>query len=422
MRKTIIAALAIAIAPISGPQAQAVGTYCDFADEPKAIVQWQPSPAEWELAELEASTMSIAELAGASLVISYSGNAADLTSAEKAENLRRLGAKQLANAFLHQNYAGAILFTTNANSGKTAAAETEAFNYPKPWQFTAVDQEGGSVVRLSGDIAPPLSAAVIGQTRNPKIAKMNAFHSGNQLRAAGIDVVFAPVTDVRTTKTEPGLAARTYGASAESVSKMVVAQIRGYAQSGVMPALKHFPGLGGINADTHFAAGVYNGSLKNLCDTHIAPFKDAILAGAPMVMVGHANYKVFGDRPASANSMLLREILRNELGFEGIVITDSMTMAAASTNLGTGKNLFIRSLAAGTDLLLMPGNPSQAKAAIGKALANGNLDVAERRMSIARVIAHRLAFERIASSLPSFNPGSKKLKAAALNFQASVVK
>jgi beta-N-acetylhexosaminidase len=296
------------------------------------------------------------------------------------------------------------------------------FNLKHPWQFTSIDQEGGSVIRLSGDIAPPLSAATIGKTKNPKYAKTNALLSGNQLRAAGIDVVFAPVADVRTSKTEATLAARTLSSNPALVSKLVVAQIRGYAQSGVMPGIKHFPGLGGISADTHFAAGVYKGDVATLCRTHIQPFHAAIASGAPMVMIGHASYKPFGENPATANPKILKDLLRAELGFTGIAITDSMSMAAAKTGMKVGQNVYVRALRSGIDLLLMPGNAVQAKAAVGKALANGNLDVAERRLSIARVIAHRIAFERVASSLPASEPGSIQLKKAALDFQKIVLR
>lgn len=420
MRKIFVAAFLCGLLPLTAPTQAAHISYCNLAATPLAEGAALPNEAELLEAEITANAMSIAELAGASLVVSYTGNAADLTPAEKAENLRRLGAKQLSNVFRKNNFAGAILFSNNANTGKTAAAEIGAFSFQSPWQFTAVDQEGGTVVRLGGDIAPPLGAEVIARNKKPELAKLNAFHSGNQLRAAGIDVVFAPVADVRTSETESSLAVRTYGSTPARVSKMTVAQIRGYTQSGVMPAVKHFPGLGGVSTDTHVSASTFKGNLSDLCNIHVKPFQSAIAAGAPMVMVGHATYKPFGANPASANPKILSGLLRTELGFEGIIITDSMTMKAAQANLGEGKNLFVRSLRAGVDLLLMPGNPVQAKAAIGKALANGNLDVAARRESIARVIAYRLAYERIAATLPKSAAGSAKLKKIALEFQAKV--
>lgn len=420
MQKIVAAAFLCGLLPLSTPTQAVTASYCNFAPTPRANVAWAPTDGEWVEAENLANAMSISELAGASLVVSYTGNAVDLTAAEKSENLRRLGAKQLSTAFLENNFAGAILFSANANTGKSAAAENDAFDFQTPWQFTSVDQEGGTVVRLRGDIAPPLSAAVIARNKKPELAKLNAFHSGNQLRAAGIDVVFAPVADVRTADTESSLAVRTYGSTPSMVSKMTVAQIRGYAQSGVMPGVKHFPGLGGVSTDTHVAVSAYKGGLSELCVIHVKPFQAAIAAGAPMVMVGHSTYKPFGPNPASANPEIVSGLLRSELGFDGIIITDSMTMAAAQANLGAGKNLFVRSLRAGVDLLLMAGNPIQAKAAIGKALANGNLDVTERRESIKRVIAYRLAFERIVGTLPKFPAGSTKLKKTALEFQARV--
>jgi beta-N-acetylhexosaminidase len=130
-------------------------------------------------------------------------------------------------------------------------------------------------------------------------------------------------------------------------------------------------------------------------------------------MIGHGIYPDLSPNPATGSRRIVTDLLRNEMGFEGITITDSMTMAAAAANLPADENLYIRALSAGVDLILMAGNPLSTKARIAAALESGKLSVDERRASVARVLAFRAAQARNAASLKQYKPGSAQLLQAA---------
>jgi beta-N-acetylhexosaminidase len=398
--------------------AQATPEICSLSINTPRVTQaaWLPTSLEWQQARAEAAAMSLSELAGASMVVSYVGQARALSSTAGNVNLEKLGARSPGAGIKQLGAAGAILFRGNATTGKTAAAEITKLKLNQSDALIAIDQEGGTVVRLRGDIEPPIPASRIGEIGKSAVAEKSAYLSARQLVAAGINIVFAPVADVRTSRTEPSLAARTFGSSADKVGNLIAAQVRGYARAGLMSSLKHYPGLGGISTDTHLTAGKYKGSKSNFCEIHVKPFAIAVNAGAPMVMVGHANYPDFGNVPATANRKLVHDLLREELGFDGIIITDSMSMAASATNLKAGRSNTVRAMKSGVDLLLMPANPVRAKSEIQKALTNGNLSVTERRESIARVIAWRSAFTRVRATLPKFEAGNSMLQSDAIAF------
>lgn len=381
---------------------------------------WLPNQAEWLRAADLVQEMLIAELAGASLVGNYAGDLQHQTEADAVLNQKSLGSPDAAIGIRSLGLIGVTLFSQNADSGKTAATQIAELGDQLPYFFTAVDQEGGSVVRLRNDIEPPIPAARLGEIADATVARESARLSAEQLRAAGINVVFAPVADIETAKTESSLAKRTFGKDSQLAAELVGATVQGYASAGVLPTLKHFPGLGGISTDTHNSAGTYTGSFAKLCNHHLKPFAAGIAAGAPIVMLGHAVYPMYGKLPASANPKIIRELLREDLSFRGIVITDSMAMAAASTAISGRQNVWVRSLKAGADLLLMPSNSVRAKTAIAKALTNGNLSVIERRAALTRVFAWLMANERNVSELPTYPAGSSVLKEAAIDFRKSL--
>lgn len=226
-------------------------------------------------------------------------------------------------------------------------------------------------------------------------------------------MVFAPVADVRSPKTPKQLRPRTLGYNSKLVGQLVAAQATGYNEQGVLAVIKHFPGIGSVPADTHKAAAKYAYSLERLCAYDLAPFRISITAGVAGVMIGHGIYPAISADPATGSREIVTDLLRNEMGFDGIIITDSMTMKAAAANLGPDENLYIRAVASGVDLILMAGNPASTKARIAAALTSGKLSVEERRASIARVIAYRAAQARNAASLKKYKPGSTRLLQAA---------
>ena len=408
-RLALVTALAIAVMPSVSP-ARATEQLCPETLTPASDFPWMPSESEWTSARERAQSMSIDELAGASLVVQYQGRNNKRSNKQSAYNLHVLGKKQPSRALPNLAPAGVILFRDNARTARQAYWEAKAFGaVMDPLFFTSVDQEGPPVVRLSRDIQPPVPASKLGRLADPKVAKENGFQSGRQLRAAGIDVVFAPVADVKNSKTPPSLRPRLISYNSQTVGQMVSAQVTGYNEQGVLAVIKHFPGIGSIPVDTHRRIGTYPYSLKRLCTYDLAPFRVAITNGVAGIMVGHGVYPMWSDNPASGSRKIVTDLLRNEMKFSGVIFTDSMTMKAASAHLKPRENIYLRALSSGIDLILMPGNPQETKQRIAKALSSGKLDVTERRESVARVIAFRTAQMRVAASLPKYKPGSATL-------------
>jgi beta-N-acetylhexosaminidase len=417
VRKRLLVATtiaALAVPAYLGSPAVATTRICPQETTAPPSLAWQPTEQEWEAATSQAESMTVEQLAGASLVVRYQGRDGKRSNAQSARNLHTLGKRQPSRALPLLGSSGVILFPDNAKSARQAYYESKAFNKVMPASFfTAVDQEGGTVVRLRGDIEPPVAAKIIGKKGSVDIAKENAFQSGRQLRAAHVAMVFAPVADVRSAKTPKSLRPRTLGYNSKLVGQLVAAQVAGYNEQGVLAVVKHFPGIGSIPADTHKASSRYSFTLDRLCAYDLAPFRWAISAGAVGIMVGHGVYPALSLNPASGSRKIVTELLRDEMGFNGIIITDSMTMKAAAANLEPNENLYIRTLSAGVDLILMAGNPASTKTRIVNALNSGNLSMEERRASIARVLAHRAAQSRVAASLKQYKPGSTRLLQAA---------
>jgi beta-N-acetylhexosaminidase len=364
--------------------------------------------------------MTNSQLASASLMVRYFGSNTKRTSSQSASNLRLLGARIPALALKNLQPSGVAYLRDNAKTAKAAAAEISLNEaQTSPWFATAVDQEGGAINRLSGDIEPPLAAFRIGAVNKTWVAKTVAEKSAKQLRAAKIKVVFAPVADVKSSVSSTSMSQRMLGSDAAKVSVLIKAQLQGYGQQGVLATVKHFPGLGGVKADTHKSIAQYAFTKQRLCSVDLAPFRAAVSGGAPSIMVGHGIYSGFGGDPASGNEVLVTQLLRQEMGFNGIIITDSMTMKGAQANLDPNENLYRRALQAGVDVILMPGNPVLVKRLIAKDLQSGTISIEDRRESIARVIAWQLARERVAQSSPIYPPGSPELQRAAKVFQST---
>jgi beta-N-acetylhexosaminidase len=200
-----------------------------------------------------------------------------------------------------------------------------------------------------------------------------------------------------------------FSTNAQKVGELASAQVIQYNLEGVTPVIKHFPGLGSIKNDTHTAISKYPHSLSRLCKIDLKPFRLAITAGATALMVGHGVYPSLGEAAASGNARILKDLLRTEMRYEGIIVTDSMSMDGATAGLQRSQNLYVRSLKAGVDVILMPGNPTIALQGIKRALETGKLSRAERRESIARLIAFRLAQQRVADAAQKFPAGSNFL-------------
>ncbi len=258
-------------------------------------------------------------------------------------------------ALRRRRAAGVILFRDNVTAPAQLRALTGRLRAAGGRPVVAVDQEGGEIRILPW--APPAKSAPE-QARTGTVGS-DAKAAGAALRAAGITVSLAPVGDVPSVA-GAALAGRAFSHDPDAAAKAMAAAVAGWRASAIAATAKHFPGLGGATVNTDFGPATIPRSRAQLEATDLPPFEAAIQAGVPLVMVGHARYPALDpDRIASQSRAIVGDLLRDRLGFRGVVVTDSME-ARASIATGTITTVSERAVRAGADLLLLTGAGSYA--------------------------------------------------------------
>ncbi|ONI73282.1 hypothetical protein ALI144C_46075 [Actinosynnema sp. ALI-1.44] len=215
------------------------------------------------------------------------------------------------------------------------------------------DFEHGAVQRIAGTTAYPRPMG-LGAARDPGKAAAAALGTAGELRQAGVRLNLAPLADVNS---DPGFpfGVRSYGEDPALISRLVAAQVLAYRSAGVVPAVKHFPGHGGVNADPHLELPTVDADMATMERVHFPPFRAAIAAGAPMIMTAHIVLKsVDPVMPSSLSAKVTTGILRDRMGFDGVVITDSIQMGAIRNTWGLG-SAAVRAIEAGADVVLSTG-------------------------------------------------------------------
>jgi beta-N-acetylhexosaminidase len=288
------------------------------------------------------------------------------------------------DALRDRRAAGVILFGGNIESPDQVRALTRALRQAGGRPIVSVDQEGGPIRRIPW--APPVASEPEQQATGT--AGLAARKAAVALRGLGITVSLAPVADVPSV---PGsvMAARSFSSDPAVTSRSVAAAVAGWRSGGVASTAKHFPGLGGATRNTDAAPVAIRRSRAQLDATDLPPFEAAIRAGVPLVMVGHARYPALDpNHIASQSRAIVEQLLRSELGFRGVVITDSME-ARASLASGSVAVASERAVRAGADIVLLTGRGSYAPV-YAHLLAIARVSPAFRarvRESAARVLA-----------------------------------
>lgn len=253
--------------------------------------------------------------------------------------------------------------------------------------FQAVDEEGGSVTRVQKMLwkTPVENMSYYGKLNDYSATYNAGITIGSYLNACGFNVNFAPVADVNISETNE-LGSRIFSSDPLVVSDMCTAIIKGLKSQEVASTLKHFPGLGAGTGNTHYETVEIDRSLEELEITEFPAFKGGIDAGADFVMVGHQIVKAAGDKlPADLSSVVVTDWLREKLGFEGIVITDSQAMAAIANNYTSGEAA-IKSIEAGVDIILMPNDLRAAVDDVEAAVKSGKLSEERIDESVIRIL------------------------------------
>lgn len=254
----------------------------------------------------------------------------------------------------------------------------------------SVDEEGGAVARLAGNDAFHLptyeSAAAVGAQGTQAVTGMSAT-IGGYLAGFGIGLDFAPVADVNTNPDNPVIGSRAFSQDPNLAAAAVAAAVEGFHSAGVACTLKHFPGHGDTAADSHDGAVTTLKNWEELRDCELQPFVAGIAAGADAVMAGHINTPNATDDglPASLSHTMLTDRLRGELGFDGVILTDSLSMGAITDRYTPGEAALL-ALDAGADILLMPEDLAQAFEAVETAVETGRLEESRLDQSVARIL------------------------------------
>ncbi len=282
---------------------------------------------------------------------------------------------------------GIIYFKQNIKSEeqlKEMLANTAQYaRYPL---FLAVDEEGGVVSRIGSTIGTKMDGAGdIGATGDPENAYQAGLTIGASLAGLGFNLDFAPVADLANVEGSI-MAGRAYGADAATASPFVTSMRRGLEEQNVTACLKHFPGIGSTAQDPHDGRAFSERTEEQFWAEELAVFQAGIDSGANMIMVSHmAAPALTGDNePSVFSRVLVTDILRNQMGFQGVVITDALSMSAISEYYGA-EEAAIMAVLAGCDMLLMPEDYGKAYQGVLEAVRNGNIDEERINDSLRRI-------------------------------------
>lgn len=275
--------------------------------------------------------------------------------------------------------AGVCVFSSNVTPG--FAGLTAALHDRRAGMLIASDEEGGSVTRLDHSGGSPWpGTAALGRLDDTAATEAVAAGMGRQCRAAGVDIALAPVVDVNAEPENPVIGIRSFGATPDLAARHTAAFVRGLQGAGTAATAKHFPGHGSTTVDSHRALPVVDSDLATLRARDLPPFAAAVEAGVRCVLTAHVLFPALDDRPATMSAPLLG-LLRRELGFDGVVISDAVDMQAIAGTVGRGPGA-VAAVAAGVDLVCI-GNPSngyrdedgylEVRHALLAALADGTL-------------------------------------------------
>ena len=265
-----------------------------------------------------------------------------------------------------------------------------------------VDQEGGVVSHLRGIATefPPFAAAgvaIANQGRAGERAVTAAARAtALELRGLGFTWVFAPVADVTIGAADPTIGTRSPSTDPALASRAIAAAVTGYDEAGVVSTTKHFPGHGSVTADSHETLPTLGAGLGALRARDLKPFESAVAAGAPAVMMAHLDVPALQRGMPSSQAPKVYDFLREDLGFEGLAITDSLGMGAALSQDFPA----VRSLKAGADLLLMPVDTRVAHRLVTAAIKTGEVPRERAEEAAAKVIAVQLWQQRVAGEVP----------------------
>lgn len=287
---------------------------------------------------------------------------------------------------------GIVFFSRNAETaGQTKELVQSLQEASKIPLFIAVDEEGGDVARLGSNKNLKLTQfptmEEVGAMGDEEYAYEMGAIIGREIKELGFNLDFAPVADVRTNEKNTEIGSRSFGSDKNLAARMVSQVVKGLKSQNVASTLKHFPGLGDTAENSHEGAVNVDNDLNRLRDVEFVPFRAGIKAGADLVMVSHISVsRITGTiTPASMTELVMNEMLRTELGFEGVIITDAMDMKCI-TEYYKPEKAALEAIKAGADIVLMPEDLEKAFESVLNAVDKGTLSEKQIDESVRRIL------------------------------------
>lgn len=310
---------------------------------PTVVPSSTPTPEPVDPIEEKIKQMSLEEKIGQLVIVGLDDKSMD-------SNVERL---------IHEyKVGGFILFKRNISSADQTIAllnqikQLNTKSNPIPL-FLSVDEEGGRVSRMPDEFIKLPTNLEIGTINNPVFAGKIGSLIAEEISSLGFNMNFAPVLDINSNPDNPVIGNRSYSSDLSIVSNLGVQAVQAISQKNVIPVVKHFPGHGDTTVDSHVGLPVITRSLEELQKFELQPFSYAIEQGAEVVMVSHLLLpEIDADFPASMSSVLIDDVLRRQMGFDGVIVTDDMTMGTIETNFGIGEAV-VQSILAGSDIVLI---------------------------------------------------------------------
>lgn len=330
--------------------------------------------------------MSLREKLGQMLMVTFFGVFDSAESPEYREVLHEV----------EENHVGGLIIVTDrgplgierSQVYPTAVITNELQRRANIPLLVGADFEAGTGMRLDEGTSFP-SAMAIAATGDPKLAYAAGKYTALEARAAGVQWIFAPDADVNNNPDNPIINIRSFGEDPATVATYVKEFVRGVEDNGALATAKHFPGHGNVGVDSHISLATVPGDRKELESTELVPFRAAIAAGVSSIMPGHLAVPAFEpdpEVPATLSRNILTGVLRGEMKFRGLIITDALDMGGVTSNYPPGEAA-VRAVEAGTDVLLMSPSPDAAIAGLEDAVKSGRISEKRIDESVRRILA-----------------------------------
>lgn len=350
---------------------------------------WKDEKAQTGWIQSKIQHMTLEEKVGQLFIIQVYGTTATDPDCEQTNLNSGRGAKNFKEAIEKYHVGGFLYFNWNYNIGTPLdAKQVNALSneiqeiamsqrMPVP-MLIATDQEGGIVARVTEPATVFPGNMALGATGSAEYAKKAAQIMGMELKCLGINMDFAPVVDVNINPENPVIGVRSFSSNPDLVAKLGTAQVQGYQSQNIITTVKHFPGHGDTNTDSHYGLPIINHDLETLENVDLKPFKAAIDSGVDAIMTAHIVVPALDNSglPATLSKPILTGLLREKLGFDGVIVTDSLGMSGA--NVVPPDRVAVEAFKAGADILLNPPDVDVAYNSVLNAVKNG--EISEKRL------------------------------------------